>query len=646
MLPAEIGLKLFDSRALLAHIPDMPRFAPFLSGFFAIHLLSAFAQTPPAPAAPKPVLGNPGFETGFRRDNLWDGVDTTGALAGERGALPVLTASGSIQETSMPVSVSIADMNGDQLPDIAAMDVLGYLRVYFNSGSKTEPKFTVGELASIFLSRIDPADPTLQGVKTKTARQGQRIHLSDIARSGKKDLVIGNYLGEIMLLPNASGVRPEFKQPTNFAQVLIPTMKDSLKKWGNLFAPATWDWNRDGRDDLLLGEGSYSANSIHLLVNQGAASKPVFDENNTSVLAYGMGLEQLTPSVVDYNGDGQMDLLVTERSGKVAIYLNDGKQWKPGVVLPFDSFIAVGGAKPAGATATKDPLTAATAPGLLSVGGIATIAAGDMNGDGLFDLVFGKSNGKIAMSLNSGTKTEPKFAAPVEIKGDSGTLPFNSPSGWECDFGLDRGNFYGFVSVVKEADDPDAKPVEGKSCLKAGYSPSPNKIMGVPAQFTPAFTSWKAPTGKDPLPVTEKLIAAPPSYFEIKQTGSRPLKNNKTYAFSMKVKGSKVTEAAIGFQLNAEKELSAAKLERGDRNAVIRKENKAEEKKSEVIRFNPGSGWTEVKGEIPVKFSNKDLSSAALDGKDGTLTWTVSIQFNLSPGSGVIYFDDIKMIEK
>lgn len=643
-VPSEGTLKLFDSRARLAHIPAMPRLAPLLSGLFALHLISALAQTPPAPAAPKPVLGNPGFETGFRRDNLWDGVDTTGALAGERGALAVLTASGSIQETSMPVSVSIADMNGDQLPDIVAMDVLGYLRIYFNSGTKTEPKFTVGELASIFLSRIDPADPTLQGVRTKTARQGQRIHLSDIARSGKKDLVIGNYLGEIMLLPNASGVRPEFKQPTNFAQVLIPTMKDSLKKWGNLFAPATWDWNRDGRDDLLLGEGSYSANSIHLLVNQGAASKPVFDENNTSVLAYGMGLEQLTPCVVDYNGDGQMDLLVTERSGKVAVYLNTGKPWKPGVVLPFDSFIPVGGVKPAGAT--KDPLTAATAPGLLSVGGIATIATADMNGDGLFDLVFGKSNGKIAMSLNSGTKTEPKFAAPVEVKGDAGTPPFNSPSGWECDFGLDRGNFYGFVSVVKEADDADAKPVEGKACLKAGYSPSPNKIMGVPTQFTPAFSSWKAPTGKDPLPTTEKLVAAPPGYFEIKQTGSRPLKNNKTYAFSMKVKGSKVSEAAVGFQLNAEKELSAAKLERGDRNAVTRKENKAVELKNEVIRFNPGAQWTEVKGEIPVKFSNKDLSSAALDGKDGTLTWTVSIQFNLTPGSGVLYIDDIKMIEK
>ena len=91
------------------------------------------------------------------------------------------------------------------------------------------------------------------------AREGQRICLCDITRSGKKDLVIGNYLGEIMLIPNAgSGVKPDYRQPSNIASVIIPTMKDSLKKWGNLFAPAVWDWNRDGKDDraVIVGRSS------------------------------------------------------------------------------------------------------------------------------------------------------------------------------------------------------------------------------------------------------------------------------------------------------------------------------------------------------------------------------------------------------
>ncbi|MEI6033465.1 MAG: VCBS repeat-containing protein [Verrucomicrobiae bacterium] len=646
----------------------MRLFALLLSGILAGTVVPVYSQAPPAPpapAAPKNMLSNPSFETGFRRDNLWDGVDTGGALAGERSGLPVLTTSGAISETSMPISVAVEDLNGDGLFDIAAMDPIGYLRVYFNSGNKTEPKFTVGELAGIFLSRVDPADPTLQGVTRKYARSGQRICLSDITRSGKKDLVVGNYLGEIMILMNGSGVRPDFRQPSNIAQAIIPTMKDSLKKWGNVFAPTTFDWNRDGKDDLLVGEGSYSANSIHLLLNQGSGARPIFEENNSSVLAYGMGLEQLTPCIVDYNGDGKMDLLVTERSGKVAVYLNAGKPWRAGDTLPFDSFLSIGGAKPAPAAApaaakpvvaatSKDPMVAATAPGLLSVGGIATLAAADMNGDGLFDLVFGKSNGKIALSVNTGTKTDPKFAAPVEIKGEAGTPPFNVPSGWECNFGLDRGNFNGFVSVVKEADDPQALPFpDGKACLKAGYIQPKNRVMAVPApaQYPPAFPTWKPPTGKEndlTYIITRNTIdmGTPSSYFEVRQEGTKPLKNNKTYSFSMKVKGNKVSDAFVGITFWGRKELGATRFERQDR-GVIRKENKAEERNAAVFRINSVSPqWSEVKGELTVKFKDKDLAAAALDGKDGELTWGTSIIFNLAPGTGTLYVDDIKLIEK
>ena len=609
-----------------------------------VSTLALQAQAPAGdPAAPKNMIGNGGFETGFRRDNIWDGVDSSGSLVGERGALPILTTSGTIADTSMPVSVGVADLNGDGLPDIAVMDVLGYLRVYFNSGTKTEPKFSTGELAGIFLSRINPADPTLQGVNAATARQGQRICLSDINRSGKKDLVIGNYLGEIMLIPNAgSGVRPDFRQPSNIASVIIPTMKDSLKKWGNLFAPAVWDWNKDGKDDMLVGEGSYSANSIHLLINQASGSKPVFEENNTTVLAYGMGLEQLTPCIVDYNGDGFPDLLVTERTGKVAVYLNKGKQWKSGDTLAFDSFISAGASSPAAPSSTStapDPMEAAKAPGLLSLGGISTITAGDLNGDGLFDLVFGKSNGKIAISFNTGTATQPKFGAPVEMKGDSGTPPFTSPSGWESDFGIDRGNFYGFVSVVKATDDAEATPPEGNACLKAGYETSPNKFLPVPTQYSPAFATWKATDAKSLPP----LNGSPANYFQIKQDGRSPLKTKQAYVFSMKVKGNKVSNAAVCIKYMATKKLSEDRVERGDRGSATVKKNEVKEDKSELITFNPGSTWTEVRKEFTVKFDSKDLADL-----DKVTNWSTTIAFSLSPGqdSGNLYIDDVKVIEK
>ncbi len=60
----------------------------------------------------------------------------------------------------------------------------------------------------------------------------------------------------------------------------FPPPRGRTRSGANVFAPAVWDWNRDGKEDLLLGEGSYSANNIHLLINSGSPGRPVFEETN------------------------------------------------------------------------------------------------------------------------------------------------------------------------------------------------------------------------------------------------------------------------------------------------------------------------------------------------------------------------------
>ncbi len=574
------------------------------------------AQTPPP--APKNLVNNGGFEASSRRENLWQGVDNAGNLAGERGQAPVLTLSGAIADTPMPISVSVADMNGDGLLDIVTMDVLGYLRIYFNSGTPQEPKFTHGELAGIFLTRTPPKDPTI-GRDYPNARIAPRIFVTDIRKAGKKDLIVGNYLGEVLLVPNAGSAQsPDFKQPPNIAQLVIPTMKDANKRWGNVFAPCTWDWNKDGKDDLLLGEGSYSANNIHLLINQGSGGRPVFDENNRSVLAYGDGLEQLTPTVVDYNGDGAPDLLVAERSGKIAVYLNPGEPSKAGAPppeLPFTSFIAGANGRP------------------MSFGGICTVATGDLNGDGLFDLVVGKTSGRIAIAFNTGTKTEPKFGAPVELKGVAGTPQFQVPSGWEIDYGVNRGNFFGFMSIVKGAEDSGAQPVEGQSCLKVGYVPSQNKIMPSPSVYTPAFPGFEV---KRP---NADLTYAPARYFMLRQSDRFRLKANTSYVLTFKVKG-RINDAQAFVAWSGFKKLTDEKVVQGERGSAEVKKNEVEEKVDENIKFNPSPIWSEVRKEFRVALKDKNLQ----DLKEMTHS-LLEISFSVPPG-GEAYFDDVKIVEQ
>lgn len=570
-----------------------------------------FSQTPDLQ---KNYVTNGGFENSVRQENLWDGVDSTSYLCGNRGQVPVLTSSGAIAPSPMPLSVGIADMDSDGVLDILTMDVLGYLRIYFNSGTPQQPKFTTGELGDIFLTRIGPKDPILGGKEFPGARLAPRIFPTNIQKTGKMDLLVGNYLGEILLAPNSgTPQRPYFKQPPDIGKLAISTTKNPLQRWGNVFAPCTWDWNQDGRDDLLIGEGSYSANNIHLLSNVGYAAKPVFNEDNHFILAYGDGLEQLTPHVVDFNGDGLPDLLVAERSGKIAVYLNKGEKAAPGEPppeLPFASFL----------TDTKD------AP--LSFGGICTVTSGDLNGDGLFDLVIGKSSGRIALALNKGSKTEPHFDSPVELKGEQASRPFNIPSGWEIDYGLRRGNFYGFISTVKADQDDKALPVEGLSCLKVGYMPSLNKVMPFPTSYTPAFS--------DPEVANKISVYGPARYFSLRQDLRTRLKMNKNYTVSFRVKG-RVTDAQFVITWSGGKKLSEDKVVRGDRNSAEVIRNVVQDSKSENIRFSGTPVWTEVRKtfRVTLKEELKDLPDAGAE---------LAFNFSLSPAD-TLYFDDLKIVE-
>jgi len=115
-----------------------------------------------------------------------------------------------------------------------------------------------------------------------------------------------------------------------------------------------------------------------------------------------------------------------------------------------------------------------------------------------------------------------------------------------------------------------------------------------------------------------------------------------SYIFSMKVKGDQVKDAAVDIIYSAQKKLSDDKIVgRGDRDSATVQRNVVREEKHEFLTFSVGPQWAEVKKEFTVKLDSRDLSDITQ-----ITSWGTRLMFNLAPGAGTIYIDDIKIIEK
>ena len=101
------------------------------------------------------------------------------------------------------------------------------------------------------------------------------------------------------------------------------------------------------------------------------------------------------PAAGDVNGDGLVDLVVGSSSGLLRVYVNVGSVNNP----LYKPLITINVTADLGVNATLDYV----APTL-----------GDVNGDGLIDIVVGLANGSLILYRNVGTKTAPSWSLDTE----------------------------------------------------------------------------------------------------------------------------------------------------------------------------------------------------------------------------------------
>jgi hypothetical protein len=570
----------------------------------------AFAQTPavPIPAAGSNAVVNGDFAKFTAIENLWDGINAQNFLVGNPVGAYAVTESGRVGSLPMPITVYFTDMNRDKLPDIASCDPAGIVRVYFNSGTLAEPKFTHAEVVPIFPPRV-ARDTRAVGWPLSSPK----MTLFDWRRRDAPNLVFGNYTGDVFMVENTgSASEPVFPQPLKYERV---RMNIGSKPWGNLFAPCVYDWNKDGKPDLLIGEGSYSANSVFVLLNQAGGSEPKFTDDQRHYLCYGDGREQLVPTMVDFNGDGEPDVLVGDRLGTVGAYLNPGK-WKPGTELPLAQMISFGG---------KEKLGVGVAP-----------HACDYNGDGLFDLLLGKADGRIAVALNIGSKTEPKFGPATDITGvNLWSNDIRLPASWSVDPGSSRGNLYAYTSVQVDAAGPG-----GGKVLKSGYFPSPNKVIKmVPLMvdgadsvrfFHYSWDQWY------PLAAGSESGDRVTNSFIIRQNLT-PLKVGGTYTLSFAMKGAGIRDGQATVAYLGANENKPTKFVPAGRGLKAVKDE-AHEEIYETEKFSNSAQWKTIKKTFTVQFRDKSIKVL-----DVTTLAVLECKFELDQYTGSCEIADVQL---
>lgn len=427
----------------------------------SVGVVSLHAQTP----TPPPLVPNGDFESLTVAANLWDGVDNNNNMRTLTYANYITVEGGNAAHVNFPSSPQMTDMDGDGLKDLVVGDPSGFIWIFKNRGEKGKPKFTTGQFV-----------PAYYGGAAK-------LWVGDFSGDNRQDIVVGTAFGHVIYVKNIGSPqkwkfttdmgRPRYCWPGYVQQGYeIPYVQlgkgDLL--FGTYMAPAIADWDnpKDGRKDLILGDGTYSANSIWLLRNTGSNLSPRFDPDEKHYLAYGEGREQLVPTICDLNGDDLPDLIVSDRQGYINLHLNKKD-------LPKDTPKPVFGQLPS-AKADKAPPVIPYS-GRIKCGGQEqfpgplAVAACDWNDDGLFDLLLGYPDGTCAVALNSGSKTEWKFEGAQQIKGTDTEKDFQSPSGWSYSYtGVANSCFT--VRALAEDKMPNGevvRPKSGKYMCKFAY---------------------------------------------------------------------------------------------------------------------------------------------------------------------------------
>lgn len=275
-------------------------------------------------------------------------------------------------------TIAAFDLDGDGDKELISGDVSADHLVSSKNG-RIEYNWNHNGFSSDTMISVDTIFPR-NTVRPKF-QSGLAAYFVDVNNDGKQDLVVSTN--------NLTGARNKaqiwYYQNTGTANVPVFTymtnnfLSDQTIDEGGRFAPALFDYDRDGKNDLLAGtygnwdQSLNAKDRLVLFKNMGTNDQPVFKQTDSNYLRVdSMKLSAIKPTVGDLDRDGKPDILLGLGNGTMVYFKNTSSASGPSsFAAPVRDFANI------------------------NVFSFNSPCIYDMNFDGKNDLIIGNENGTI-----------------------------------------------------------------------------------------------------------------------------------------------------------------------------------------------------------------------------------------------------------
>jgi hypothetical protein len=192
----------------------------------------------------------------------------------------------------------LVDIDADGDLDVFLNQANGDTHFFANTGSTSEPEFGVRLTNPFGLADV--------------IGSGGGLAFADLDADGDFDAFLGNSDGNTFWFRNSgTAAAPAFAAPSSNPFGLADVGVDA--------APAFADLDADGDLDACIGN---RAGDVLVFVNVGTSSAPAFAAPLTNPFGFQKVGSDADPSLVDIDGDGDLDGLVGEKRGRVFFFQN------------------------------------------------------------------------------------------------------------------------------------------------------------------------------------------------------------------------------------------------------------------------------------------------------------------------------------